>query len=88
MFCWEFFFRGYLLFGLARTVKWLAVIVQAVVFGALHWYKVPLELAASFGAGIVLGILALRAKSFLPCFALHWLVSVSFDVLILVSRHQ
>lgn len=86
LFFWEFFFRGYLLFGLARTIRWPAVIIQAIAFGLLHWHKVPLEVPASFVAGIVLGVLALRARSFLPCFALHWLASVAFDVLVILSR--
>lgn len=85
LFFWEFFFRGYLLFGLSRTIKWPAVIIQAAAFGVLHWGKVPSEVAASFGAGIILGMLALKSKSFLPCFALHWLASVTFDVLILIQ---
>lgn len=85
MFFWEFFFRGYLLFGLARTIKWPAIVVQAIAFGILHVGKVPSEVVASFGAGIILGVLAMRAKSFLPCFALHWVASVVFDVLVIIQ---
>jgi membrane protease YdiL (CAAX protease family) len=86
LFCWEFYFRGYLLFGLYRTIKWPAIIIQAILFGILHLGKVPSEVASSFLAGIILGILALRSKSFLPCFALHWLVSLSMDAFVLM-RH-
>jgi len=86
LFFWEFFFRGYLLFGLARTIRWPAVIVQAVPFALLHWHKVPIEFAVSLPAGIILGILALRARSFLPCFAIHWAASVVFDVLVITAR--
>ncbi len=84
LFCWEFFFRGYLLFGLARTIKWPAIIIQSIAFGILHWGKVPIEVASSFVAGFILGAVALRAKSFLPCFVLHWAVSIALDVLVLV----
>lgn len=86
MFCWEFFFRGYLLFGLAKTIKWPAVIVQAIPFALLHLGKPASEVIMSFPAGIILGILALRAKSFVPAFALHWAASIAFDILVLVGN--
>jgi len=86
MFCWEFFFRGYLLFGLARTIGWGAVIVQSLAFMLLHWGKPMPEFYASFGAGIILGMLALRAKSFVPGFIIHWAAVVVFDILVLVFR--
>lgn len=82
LFCWEFFFRGYLLFGLARSIGWVAVLVQAAAFAVLHYGKPGIEVAGSFGAGVVLGIIALNAKSFLPCFVLHWAAALSFDFLV------
>ena len=86
LFCWEFFFRGYLLFGLQRSLGSVAaVILQAAAFGLLHYGK-P-EMIPSFAGGIILGILALRAKSFFPCFVLHWGVSISLDVLVVSMRH-
>ena len=86
LFCWEFFFRGYLLFGLQRSVGWAAVLLQAIPFGLLHYGKPTTEFAASFGAGIILGIIALSAKSFVPCFVLHWSAAVSFDLLVITAR--
>lgn len=85
-FCWEFFFRGFLLFGLQRAIGWWAVLVQAIAFGIMHWTKVPAEFILSFPAGIILGALALRARSFLPCFLLHWSAAVAFDLLVIWSR--
>lgn len=85
-FCWEFFFRGFLLFGLHRYIGWWAVVVQAIAFGIMHYHKVQIEMIVSFPAGIILGLLALRAKSFLPCFILHWAAAVSFDLLIIAAR--
>lgn len=87
LFCWEFFFRGYLLFGLQRSLGSIAaVMLQAAAFGLLHWGK-P-EMLPSFAAGIILGVLALRAKSFVPGFVLHWAASISFDVLVVAMRHS
>ncbi len=87
LFCWEFFFRGYLLFGLQKSLGSIAaVLLQAAAFGLMHYGK-P-EMIPSFGAGIILGVLALYAKSFVPGFVLHWAAAVSFDVLIIAARHR
>lgn len=88
LFCWEFFFRGYLLLGLARSIGWAAIVVQAAAFALLHYGKPTTEMMASFGGGIVLGIIALNAKSFVPCFVLHWAASVTFDILVVLGRPQ
>jgi membrane protease YdiL (CAAX protease family) len=85
-FCWEWFFRGFLLFGLARGVGRWAILLQAVPFGFLHWGKPWPEIAGSFVAGLILGELALRARSFLPCFALHWLIALGMDLSALLQR--
>lgn len=84
--CWEFFFRGFLLLGLYRWIGWAAVVVQAAAFTLLHYGKPGLEMVAAFPAGIILGILALNARSFVPCFALHWAASILFDILAVVNR--
>lgn len=86
LFCWEFFFRGYLLFGFMRSIGWWAVLVQAIAFGLLHCGKPATEVISSFGAGLILGIIALNAKSFLPGFLLHWAASITFDILIITAR--
>jgi len=84
MFCWEFFYRGFLLFGLARALGGPAAIgIQAFAFGTMHYGKPTSELFSSFIAGVALGWLALRGRSFLPCFAVHWAVSITFDLLVI-----
>ena len=85
LFCWEFFFRGFLLFGLARLLGSWSVFVQAVAFGIMHIGKPGPEVAASFAAGVILGIVASRARSFLPCFVVHWAAAVTFDVLVIMA---
>lgn len=87
MLAWEWFYRGFLTFGLARGFgPTAAVVTQAAAFCVMHYGKPPAEMAGSFIAGIALGILALRGRSFLPCFALHWTISVLFDLLVLAWR--
>ena len=87
-FCWEFFFRGFLLFGLQRSIGWAAVVVQAIAFGMMHYGKLTPEFAASFPAGLILGLLALRARSFFPCFVLHWVSALTFDLLVIWAQRQ
>jgi uncharacterized protein len=87
MFCWEFFYRGFLTFGLKRAFGPLtAVLLQTVGFGLMHWGKPTPEFFGSFAAGLALGGLALRGKSFVPCFAVHWAVSITFDLLAIHAR--
>jgi len=86
LFCWEFFFRGFLLFGLARAIGSWAILPQTIAFGMMHIGKPYPEVACSFAAGIILGILALRSRSFAPCFALHWAAAVTFDILVILAK--
>ncbi len=69
---WEFLFRGFLLFGLARL--WgpkKAIWAQAIPFFLLHYFKVPLELASSLLGGLAAGWFCLRAGTFLPLWIIH-----------------
>ncbi len=86
MFCWEFFFRGFLALGLYPSWGVWAVLAQAVAFAVMHIGKPWLEVFGSFGAGLVLGMVAVRTKSFLPCFIAHWAVSIWMDVSVMLQR--
>jgi membrane protease YdiL (CAAX protease family) len=98
MFCWEFFFRGFLLFGLqkSRLGAWGAVIVQALLFALLHWSyvpfasKPPVEVLSALPGGLILGVLALRTRSFVYGFLAHWAISLTLDLILLapfIFRH-
>ena len=98
MFCWEFFFRGFLLFGFkrARLGSVGAIILQTIPFVLLHWSynahasKPSPEVLGSAIAAPILGLLALRTRSFLYGFLCHWAVSLTFDLMILapfIFRH-
>jgi membrane protease YdiL (CAAX protease family) len=87
MFGWEWYHRGFLLTGLRKLVPvWAAILIQAALFTTLHWGKPTLELISSFPGGILMALLALRYRSFIPCFVLHWLVSAGFDFAVLYSH--
>lgn len=82
MFGWEFFFRGFMLFGLSKKVDHrLAILIQTIPFALMHYRKPPLEAYGSIIAGIFLGIIAIRGKSFLPCAILHFSIAFLGDML-------
>jgi membrane protease YdiL (CAAX protease family) len=84
MFGWEWYHRGFLLTGLRRCMPlWGAILLQATLFMVLHLGKPWAEVASSFPGGILMALVALRYRSFLPCFLLHWLVSAGFDAAVL-----
>jgi membrane protease YdiL (CAAX protease family) len=72
MFAWEFLFRGYMLFGLEKSIGKSAVFVQTIPFVLLHLGKPFLETLACIPGGFFLGYIAYRTRSFLPCFIIHF----------------
>jgi membrane protease YdiL (CAAX protease family) len=87
MFCWEFLFRGYLLFGFEKRVGAPAAIaISTIPFVIMHFGKPALEVYGSIIAGVVLGIVAIRARSFIPCAIVHFAVAASMDVAALIAR--
>ncbi|MEP7145423.1 MAG: CPBP family intramembrane glutamic endopeptidase [bacterium] len=76
---WEFFWRGYALFGLKSKFGYYSVFIQMIPFFILHKGKPEIELFASIFAGLILGIQALRSRSFIYSWILHWSVMVLID---------
>lgn len=81
MFTWEFFFRGFMLFGLEKKFGRASILIQTIPFAIMHYRKPQLEAYGSIFAGIFLGIIGWRARSFLPCAILHFLVALTADIL-------
>lgn len=81
MLAWEFFWRGYMLFGLKEKFGYYAVLMQMVPFFILHRGKPEIEVFASIFAGLILGIQALRANSFIYCFITHWVIMIFVDTI-------
>ncbi len=84
---WEFLWRGYTLFGLYPKFGVYAVFIQMIPFFILHRGKPELELFASIFAGIILGVQAVRARSFIYAWLLHWLVMVSVDIISVIRSN-
>lgn len=73
---WEFFFRGFLLFGLAEIAGPNAILLQAVPFALAHLGKPALETLTTLLGGAYFGWVAWRSGSFLYAYLLHWLINV------------
>ncbi len=77
---WEFFFRGFMLFGFERIVGSRAVIVSTLPFVIMHFGKPEAEVLGSVFAGFILCFIALRSRSIWPGVILHWMVATSMDL--------
>lgn len=83
---WEFFFRGFMLFGLRPYLgDWLAVCVQTIPSCLWHIGLPTGEIFASIAAGILFGVLALKTKSIWWVCLLHFLIGVGTDGLIVLT---
>jgi membrane protease YdiL (CAAX protease family) len=82
----EFFFRGFMLFGLARFIGSYAIFVMALPYTMIHFTKPFPEAVIAFFAGIVLGTLALRTRSLYGGVVVHVTVAWSMDLLSLYHR--
>lgn len=80
-FALESFFRGYLLFVLERRMQGNAIFVMAVPYAMIHFHKPLPEALGALGAGLLLGTLALRYRSFWGGVLLHGLVALTMDLL-------
>jgi membrane protease YdiL (CAAX protease family) len=77
---WEFFFRGWWLNAmLPKFGRAGALLMPVSAFAVMHFGKAELEAMGSIVAGIALGILALRTRSFWYGAALHGAVAVWMD---------
>ena len=70
-FCEEVAFRGFMLSGMARHGRLaLAVGLSSVAFGVMH--MVPQQVFNASLLGLVLGTLAIRSNSLVPCVLFHF----------------
>jgi membrane protease YdiL (CAAX protease family) len=84
--CLEFFFRGYLLFGIEKRFGYNAIGVAALPYGVIHYGKPFPEALGAIVAGAVLGFLALRTRSIAGGAILHASVATSMDLLALFRK--
>jgi membrane protease YdiL (CAAX protease family) len=85
LFSWEFFLRGFMLFGLERKFGKFTVLIQLIPFVLMHSEKPALEVYAAIAGGFILGVIGLRARSFLPGLILHIVLLLSLDMWIVYT---
>ncbi|RMH42181.1 MAG: CPBP family intramembrane metalloprotease [Deltaproteobacteria bacterium] len=77
----EFFFRGFMLRGLERSMGSAAIFAMVVPYCMIHYGKPMPETLGAIVAGVVLGTLAMRTRSIWGGAALHIAVAVAMDLL-------
>lgn len=79
----EAFFRGFMLFGLFKRLGYIAIPVMVIPYTMVHFGKPAPETFAAIAAGFVLGYLAIKSRSFLWGWMLHWSVAITMDIMVI-----
>jgi uncharacterized protein len=82
----EFFFRGFLIFALARFIGSLAIFVMVIPYAMIHLAKPLPECLGSIVTGIVLGTVALRTGTISGGVIVHSLIAFSMDFFALSAK--
>lgn len=86
LFGWEFIWRGFMLFGLARILgPGPAILIQAIPFAFMHLSKPEVETLSTIFGGIGFGFVAWQSQSFVYPWLIHWFIS-TFTMLIATGR--
>jgi len=81
---WEFFFRGFLLFGLREKFgDFNAILIQTISSCLIHIGKPEGEILGSIAVGIIFGIVAIRTNSIWYVFIIHASIGVLTDLFII-----
>jgi membrane protease YdiL (CAAX protease family) len=84
---WEFFFRGFMLFGLREKFgDVFTVLIQVFPSCIAHIGRPEGEMISSILAGLIFGFLALRSRSLWYVLILHWFIGLGCDILCLMAR--
>ena len=84
----ESFWRGFVVFGLAKRFGLYGILVMAIPYAMIHFGKPFPEALGAIAAGSVLGYIALKHKSFWLGVALHSSIGISMDLLSLWRKGQ
>ncbi len=78
LFASEYFFRGFLIFGLKRKLGEASILIQTIPFVLVHLGKPELETLSTILTGILFGYIAYRGRSFWPAFIIHLFINIFF----------
>ncbi len=76
----EFFFRGFWLRAMKRSMGSYAIFAMVVPYCMIHFGKPFLETIAAIVAGVVLGTLSMKTRSIWSGFLIHVSVAISMDM--------
>jgi membrane protease YdiL (CAAX protease family) len=86
LFAWEFIWRGFVLFGLAKVLgPGPAIFLQAVPFAFMHLGKPEVETLSTIFGGAGFGFVAWQSESFVYAWLIHWFIA-TFTALIAMGR--
>lgn len=86
LFGWEFMWRGFLLFALARILgPGPAILIQAIPFAFMHLGKPEMETLSTIFGGIGFGFVAWQSQSFIYPWLIHWFIA-TFTKLIALGQ--
>ncbi len=81
---WEFFFRGFLLFGLKDRYGTVpAILIQTISSSLVHIGKPAPEMIGSIPFGIIFGIIAIKTKNIWIVVLLHAALGIFTDLFII-----
>ena len=76
----EFFFRGFMVFFLAKYLGARAIWIMAMMYFAIHFSKPEAEAISSYFGGLFLGILSYYSKSIYGGVFLHIALAIALDI--------
>jgi hypothetical protein len=85
---WEFVYRGLLCNGLYPRIGAAVILLQTIPFAVMHAGKPEAESFGAIIAGIALGTIAVRARSFWYGVGLHAAVAMTMDALAMTHAHK
>jgi membrane protease YdiL (CAAX protease family) len=77
----EAFFRGFMTFGLYPRFGYLSLLIMVIPYALVHVGKPPIEVFMAVPAGLLLGYVALKSRSWVFGALLHWAVGITMDSL-------
>jgi membrane protease YdiL (CAAX protease family) len=80
---WEFFFRGFLLFGLHKPLGSAAIYVLIIPSVIAGGQNSPVQALIAIPSAVFLGHLAIWTGSIWYGFLLHWITLLAFDLLVI-----
>lgn len=82
----EAFFRGFLTFALFKRFGYYSLLIVTIPYCMIHFGKPLPETLGSILAGLGLGYLALKSKSWVYGGLLHWSVAFTMDLLAILHK--